>query len=119
MRHTTPAESPFFGPLTHDWTIAEMLAWIGAGDAGCHDKRLMGILDAVRRALDPGAAPETGRVVGLVRQVAMQVSAQPAWGERRVGEVVGVPSAEALVSADLAAADLVSADVVSADLAKA
>lgn len=119
MRHSAPAESLFFGPLTRDWTIAEMLAWIGADDIGCHDERLVGILDAVRRALDPGAAPVTGRVVGLVRQVAMQVSAQPAWGERRVGEVVGVPSAEAPARTDLAYADLASADVVSADLAKA
>ncbi|MCJ1708029.1 hypothetical protein [Microbacterium sp. VKM Ac-2923] len=92
MTHSTAAESLFFGPLTLDWTIAEMLAWIGAEDARCHDERLAGILDAVRRALDPGAAPVTGRVVGLVRTVAMRVSAQPGSGERRVGEVVGAPA---------------------------
>lgn len=91
MNHLSVREPLVLGPVGSDWTIAEMLAWIGADDARCHDERLAGILDAVCRALDPGAAPATGRVVGLVRAVAMQVSARPAWGERRVGEVVGTP----------------------------
>jgi hypothetical protein len=102
MNQLIAYEALVLGPVSPDWTIAEVLAWIGADDARCHDERLVGILDAVRRALDPGAAPVTGRVVVLVRAVAMQVAAQPAWGEWRVGEVVGVPSAEALASAAFA-----------------
>ncbi|WP_314457246.1 hypothetical protein [uncultured Microbacterium sp.] len=102
MNQLVAYETLVLGPVSPDWTIAEMLAWIGADDARCHDERLVGILDAVCRALDPGAAPATGRVVGLVRAVAMQVAAQPGSGERVVGEVVGAPSAEVLASADFA-----------------
>lgn len=88
-------EALILGPVSPDWTIAEMLSWIGADDARCHDERLVGALDAVCRALDPGAVPLTGRVVALVRQLAMQVSMRPGSGERTVGEVVGVRTGSA------------------------
>ncbi|MBB3156438.1 hypothetical protein FHS07_000122 [Microbacterium proteolyticum] len=101
MNRSLSLESSFFGPMSPDWTVADLLAWIGADDARCHDERLVRILDAVCRALDPGTTPATGRVVGLVRAVAMRVAAQPGSGERLVGEVVGVPSAAALAPSDL------------------
>lgn len=102
MTRRVSPEPLFFSPLTPDWTIADLLDWIAADDARCHDERLAGILDAVCLALDPGAVVVTGRVVGLVRQVAMQVSAQPGWGERMVGEAVGASLTGAMISADLA-----------------
>lgn len=88
-------ESVFVSPLGADWTIAQLLEWIGADDARCHDVRLRGILDAIDLALHPDRRVEAAGVVALVRSVAMRVAGEPGVGERTLGEVVGVREDEA------------------------
>ena len=91
------------GPVNPDWTLSELLGWIAATDARCHDERLPGVLDAIDRALVPTAAPTPPAVV-LVRSLALRVASDPSLGRRRLGDVVGQPapapgeSARALVA---------------------
>lgn len=75
-------------PITAEWTLSELLEWIGADDSRCHDERLRGLLDAI----DPGApvAP-SGAVVVRVRSLAARVVADPALGAMRVGDALGLP----------------------------
>lgn len=78
-------------PVNHDWTLSELLGWIAATDARCHDERLLGVLDAIDRALVPTAAPTPPAVV-LVRLLALRVASDPSLGRRRLGDVVGQPA---------------------------
>ncbi|MDF2916756.1 hypothetical protein [Microbacterium sp. NPDC086615] len=87
-------ESAFVSPLTPDWTIADVLEWIAASDDRCHDERLLGILDAVDRALHPSSARAATRVVVHVRALAARVAADPSVGERVLGELVPVRDRE-------------------------
>jgi len=87
-------DSVFVSPLDADWTIVQLLEWIGADDARCHDVRLFGILDAVDRALRLDTSRASGAVVSLVRSLAMRVAAEPGLGTRTLGELVGAPGAE-------------------------
>ena len=92
----TRFESPefaFVSPLRADWTIVQLLEWIGADDVRCHDVRLRGILDAIDRALSPSPAVVMAGVVTLVRSLAMRV-AEPGVGERTLGEFVGAGEPE-------------------------
>jgi hypothetical protein len=93
-------EFAFVSPLTPDWTIARLLDWIAASDDRCHDERLLGILDAVDRALHPSSALAATRVVVYVRTLAARVSADPSVGERVLGEVLAVRDVEASVPAE-------------------
>ncbi|MGC0371179.1 hypothetical protein [Microbacterium sp. SLBN-111] len=77
----------FPSPIAADWTLIELLEWIGADDSRCHDDRLRGLLDAI----DPGAPVGSGAVVVLVRSLAARVVADPALGAMRVGDAVGNP----------------------------
>ena len=94
MTRSECPDSVFVSPLDADWTIVQLLEWIGADDARCHDVRLFGILDAVDRALRPDTSRASGAVVSLVRSLAMRVAAEPDAGRRTLGEVVGAPGAE-------------------------
>lgn len=90
MTRRESAESFVPSPLTLDWTITQLLDWIGAEDARCHDERLTELLDAVLAALSPGsprAAGSPSRTVSLVREVAVRVSEEPAAGRRRLAEL--------------------------------
>lgn len=74
-------------PITAEWTLSELLGWIGADDSRCHDERLRGLLDAI----DPGAPVGSGTVVVRVRSLAARVVADPALGAMRIGDVLGPP----------------------------
>ena len=90
MTRRESAEPFVLSPLTLDWTIGELLAWIGAEDARCHDEGLAELLDAVLSALRPGsprAAGSPSSTVSLVREVAVRVSEEPAVGRRRLAEL--------------------------------
>ena len=82
-RRTVELESP----VCLDWTLAELLDWIAAADARCHDERLIGVWDAIDRALAPTTAPTPTAVV-LVRALALRVAADPSLGRRRLGDVI-------------------------------
>lgn len=99
MTRSDSPEFAFVSPLTPDWTIARLLDWIAASDDRCHDERLLGILDAVDRALHPFSALAATRVVVYVRALAARVSADPSVGERVLGEVIVVREVSALAEA--------------------
>lgn len=86
-RHIVDPESP----VSSGWTLTELLDWIAAADARCHDERLIEALDAIDRALAPTTAPTPPAVV-LVRALASRVAADPSLGRRRLGDVVGQPA---------------------------
>ncbi|MFV9425177.1 hypothetical protein [Microbacterium sp. S1037] len=99
MTRSDSPEFAFVSPLTPDWTIARLLDWIAASDDRCHDERLLGILDAVDRALHPSSTLAATRVVVYVRALAARVSADPSVGERVLGEVIVVREVSALAEA--------------------
>ncbi len=94
MTRSLPHESVFHRPLSADWTIFRLLEWISDDDARCHDVRLRAVLDAVDRAHHTDSSVAPIGVVALVRSLAMRVSAEPDWGERTLGELVGVREPE-------------------------
>jgi hypothetical protein len=98
MTRSESLESVFVGPLRADWTVGQLLDWIGADDVRCHEVHLEGILDAVDRALHPDSSRAGGSVVALVRSLAMRVSADPGVGERTLGGIVGACQPEEPVS---------------------
>lgn len=98
MTRSESLETVFVSPLRADWTIVQLLDWIGADDARCHDIRLRAILDAVDRALHPDSPRAGGSVVMLVRSLAMRVAADPGVGERTLGGLVGAREPEEPVS---------------------
>lgn len=77
----------YSNPITVEWTLSELLEWIGADDSRCHDERLRGLLDAI----DPGAPVAPSGVVVRVRSLAARVMADPALGAMRVGDALGLP----------------------------
>lgn len=76
-------------PIHLDWTLIELLAWIGADDSRCHDERLRRILDAI----DRGAPSVAGRTVVLVRSLAVRLVAEPALGGVRIRDVLWTTAA--------------------------
>ncbi|WP_022878208.1 hypothetical protein [Microbacterium sp. B19] len=87
-RYSRPFHA-FPGPITSDWSLAELLEWIGADDDRCHDDRLRGLLEAI----DPGPQVGSGAVVVLVRSLAARVVADPALGAVRIQDALGLPEA--------------------------
>ncbi|WP_307481120.1 hypothetical protein [Microbacterium trichothecenolyticum] len=116
MNHSIASESVFPSPIIPEWTVRELLEWIGVDDARCHDDQLTGILDAVNGALEtlvaaaaePRAAVWTLATptrrdtapVASVRALALRVSADPAAGERRLGDLVVAPPVPVAESTD-------------------
>ncbi|MGN6218966.1 MAG: hypothetical protein ACTHNQ_05640 [Microbacterium sp.] len=74
-------------PVAPDWTIRELMAWIAADDTRCHDETLRPVLTAVAESARPGSLLRPTSTVALVRAVAARLRAEPATGERRVGDV--------------------------------
>ncbi|KJL42797.1 hypothetical protein [Microbacterium trichothecenolyticum] len=84
-------------PVLSDWTTQELLEWIGADDARCHDGTLLGPLTAIDGAL---AAQEGGdssalapaSPAPLVRALAARLRAEPALRDVRLGDLVDIRS---------------------------
>jgi len=96
MTRRESAESFVLSPLTFDWTIGELLAWIGAEDARCHDEGLAETVDAVNRALGETAVATVTPVVA-VRSLATRVANEPALAASRLAGIltpVPVPDLE-------------------------
>ncbi|MDQ1113354.1 hypothetical protein QE418_002802 [Microbacterium testaceum] len=87
MTRRESAEPFVLSPLTLDWTIGELLAWIGAEDARCHEEGLADAVHAVNRALGETAVTSVTPVVA-VRSLAMRVASEPALGTSRVVDVL-------------------------------
>ncbi len=63
------------------------MAWIAADDTRCHDEALRPVLTAVAEPGRRGSVLRPTSTVALVRAVAARLRAEPATGERRVGDV--------------------------------
>jgi len=117
MNSALSPEFAYPAPLTADWTIVDLLEWIGADDERCHDERLTGILDAVLAALSRHAAPRVvatpvaGSVVAQVRAVARSVAADPVVGERTLRSVVASRPATSAGSREQASAGVTDGSV--------
>lgn len=86
MSNTGSRERVFTSPIDLKWTVSELLDWIGADDARCHDERLDGLLNAVERAL--GSDADRARsTVFLVRSIVARVLAEPALRDLRLDEL--------------------------------
>ncbi|MFK4836593.1 hypothetical protein ACI3KY_12775 [Microbacterium sp. ZW T2_14] len=83
--------SATIGPVASDWTIDELIAWIGADDARSHDEALRPLLAGVLAGLAPDAAPAlTPRSpVALVRAITSRLRATPALRDVRLRDVAG------------------------------
>lgn len=92
MARRESAESFVLSPLTLDWTIGELLAWIGAEDARCHDEGLAEAVGAVNRALGETAVASVTPVVA-VRSLARRVASEPALAASRLVDIL-TPVAE-------------------------
>lgn len=79
------------GPVSPDWTIDQLVEWIGADDVRSHDEALRPLLTAVLAGLAPDAASAlTPRSpVALVRAVASHLRAAPALRDVRLRDVAG------------------------------
>ncbi|MFF2486554.1 hypothetical protein ACFVSU_09160 [Microbacterium sp. NPDC058062] len=84
-------------PVLSDWTIGELLEWIGDDDARCHDATLVGLLAEIDEALAPRSGAEASVLaptspVPLVRSLTTRLRTEPALRDARVGDVVEVGS---------------------------
>ena len=97
-------------PVLSDWTTQELLEWIGADDARCHDGTLLGPLTAIDGALaaqEGGEASALGLIARagsdssalapaspapLVRALAARLRAEPALRDVRLGDLVDIRS---------------------------
>ena len=84
-------------PVLSDWTIGELLEWIGEDDARCHDATLAGVIAEIDDALARRTGAEASVLaptspVPLVRSLAARVRTDPALREARVGDLVEVGS---------------------------
>ena len=99
MSNTGSRERVFTSPIDLEWTVSELLDWIGADDARCHDERLDGLLNAVERAL--GSDADRARsTVFLVRSIVARVSAEPALRDLRLDELCDTPQNRDLEAVD-------------------
>lgn len=76
------------GPVSTDWTIRILLAWIAADDARCHDESLRPVLAAVTDALDPSDGLRPASPIVLVRTLTARLEAEPALRDLRVRDIV-------------------------------
>lgn len=86
MSPQQPRERQFLSPIDPNWTFSDLLDWIGADDARCHDERLQGLLNVVERALGFDSA-RASSTVALVRSIAARLAAEPALQDRRLDEL--------------------------------
>jgi len=97
MNHSLTTDSPFTGPISHDWTIEELLDWFAEDDDRLSDAGLRRPLLALEesltgrhRAVRPDATiPESGSpaIVSLVRSIALYSRAHPATRARTLADV--------------------------------
>ncbi|MGN8553029.1 UNVERIFIED_CONTAM: hypothetical protein OHV15_10620 [Microbacterium sp. SLM126] len=80
--------SPVSRPFSTYWTIRELLDWIAADDARCHDESLRPVLAAIDSA---GLAPRSP--VALVRALAARVRTEPDFARTRVRDLLSPASA--------------------------
>lgn len=111
MSPSQPFERDYSSPIEPKWTVSELLDWIGADDARCHDDRLHGLLSTVERALGADA-DGAGSTIVLVRSIVARVAAEPALRDLRLDELSATPRNRELGAVDsfhLAPAPLVTA----------
>ncbi|MBD3942141.1 hypothetical protein IF188_10570 [Microbacterium sp. NEAU-LLC] len=91
--HTSvPAQ---LGPVSADWTIHELLTWIAADDARCHDEALRPLLSAIDASLAGmrGDSVRPASVVPLVRSIAGRLRLHPSAGDQHVSDFGVLPPA--------------------------
>ncbi|WP_374316010.1 hypothetical protein [Microbacterium sp.] len=74
--------SPAPRPFTPNWTIRELLDWIAADDARCHDESLIPVL-----ATSDGTDLTPSSPVALVRALAARVRRDPDLAQTRVSDL--------------------------------
>ncbi|MFD4958342.1 hypothetical protein [Microbacterium sp. NPDC058389] len=75
-------------PVSLDWTIGELVAWIAGDDARCHDEALRPVLGDVAGAWRPASGLRPTSTVALVREVAAQLRAVPGRRDLRVRDLL-------------------------------
>ncbi|ALJ21925.1 hypothetical protein [Microbacterium sp. No. 7] len=94
MDHTQHTEQPYLGPFDDQWTITEIVEWFAVDDARCHDEGCRPVLAALDRALSPAgsgtAASGDPAPVMLLRALVARLAADPALGQMRLAEVLGI-----------------------------
>lgn len=101
MKHSTTTDSPFTGPISHDWTIEGLLDWFAEDDDRLSDATLRNQLLVVEEALTSrhwvvvSAASLSGNpesrspaIVSLVRSIALHSRAHPATRASTLAEVI-------------------------------
>lgn len=101
MKHSTTTDSPFTGPISHDWTIEGLLDWFAEDDDRLSDASLHEPLLALEEALTgsrwavvpdaslPGIrTSRSPAIVSLVRSIALHSRAHPATRASTLAEVI-------------------------------
>ena len=104
MSHTVARIAANLAPLSHDWTIEQLLDWIAEDDARLSDATLRGPLQRIDEALtgsrwtlELDASLEGSRlvrhpaIISLVRSIALNASRHPALRAHTVGDILSKP----------------------------
>lgn len=86
---------PDLGPISRDWTIAELITWLSDDDARQHDPALRHPLSLIEAALTGAPWSRTPSTVALVRSLAL---AAPGHATSVIAEILLPPQRLSLVA---------------------